>query len=317
MSTPNFLIIGERRSGTTTLARWMECHPDIYIHPRMDMGYFIDRELVGSKDWNKGHVDLKRWGSEHSKKEYLAYFKDVKEQIVVGEKSADYLFWHYSHERIKSYFPDIKLIVTLRNPVDRAWSMYWNEIGKGREQTTFEEAVKLEEERIKESDYARDHLSYITRGFYDESISRLFEVFNKNNIYILILEKAISNPKKYLKEIYSFLGVNPNEGIENVNIHFNKNWTLVPKPFIISNSFFTYLEKMYFKTISKVASILFRKNIYAKRNLVIILSKFFRYSKSDFTMDNKTKKYLNNLYLPHIKKLEKMIELDLSEWEKE
>lgn len=315
MPTPNFLIIGERRSGTTSMARWIECHPEIFLHPQMDIGYFIDKELVGSKDWKPGPANYEQWAKEHSKEEYLDYFQTANGQIAIGEKSADYLFWHQSHQRIKNYFSDIKLVITLRNPIDRAWSMYWNELGKGRETLSFEEAIAAEEKRIQESDYARDHLSYLTRGFYDQSISKLLESFPKSQIHVFILEQVRKNPKKYLSELYDFLGVNPQHGYENIKREYNASWTAIPKAFWKRNTTLASIEATYFKSIELVArKILFRKDLYKRRQFQMLMSKPFRYSKADFKISKELKNQLQDIYRPHIKNLENILDRDLSIW---
>ena len=56
-------------------------------------------------------------------------------RIAVGEKSADYLFWHPAHARMHGWIPGARIILTLRNPIERAWSMYWNEIGRGEKRS--------------------------------------------------------------------------------------------------------------------------------------------------------------------------------------
>lgn len=310
----DFLVIGERRSGTTSVARWMESHPDIFLHPKMDIGYFIDKELVGSREWSDGKANYNKWEKEHSKEEYLSYFKEANRQMAIGEKSADYFFWHQCHRRIKDYFPDIKLIITLRNPVERAWSMYWNEKGKGRESLNFEEAIKQEPERIARSDYAKDHLSYMTRGFYDESLSRLYQTFEKKQVYVLILEKARLDPQKYLEEIYSFLGVDNSIGFDNTSEQFNLNWALIPKSIFDKYLFLKILENTYFKFVSLFAFVIFRNNIYKRRKLLMLLAKPFRYSKTDRKMKTETEDYLHKMYSPHITNLELLLEMDLSIW---
>ncbi len=315
MPTPNFLIIGERRSGTTSMARWIQCHPEIFLHPQMDIGYFVDKELVGSKHWKKGKADYKKWNQEHSKEEYLNYFENANSQIAIGEKSADYLFWHPSHQRIKEYFSDVKLIITLRNPIERAWSMYWNELGKGRETLSFEDAIEQEDQRIAESDYARDHLSYKTRGFYDQSISKLLESFPKQQIKVFILEEVRKNPKKHLGDLYNFLGVDPLKGYDNIKQSYNANWTAIPKPFWKSNSLLTAFEAAYFKGTALIArKVLFRKNLYKRRKFQINMAKPFRYSKSDVQISKAFRNRLQDIYRPHIKNLENILHRDLSIW---
>ncbi|HFC04224.1 MAG TPA: hypothetical protein ENJ55_00845, partial [Rhizobiales bacterium] len=152
MRSPNFIIAGERRCGTTTLANTLSRHSDIFVHPKPDGGYFID-DSVGKKASATGQA----WASSHSLEDYQAWFLSAGagSESALGEKSADYLFWHKSHPRMANFVPDAKLIVILRHPIDRAWSHYWNEVAKGRETLGFEEAIAAEAGRLEGSDYER------------------------------------------------------------------------------------------------------------------------------------------------------------------
>ena len=314
MNKPNFLIFGERRSGSTTLARWVECHPDVFLHPKMDMAYFIDKDLVGRKEWKEGKAEYAKWENEHSQTEYQQYFDNSENKTAIGEKSADYFFWQPAHERVKKYLPDVKLVITLRNPIDRAWSMYWNERGKGREILEFEDAINVEPERVLKSDYAKLHLSYVSRGYYDESLNALYKTFSRKNVYVLILEKARIDPKKYLKEIYTFIGVNDSVGYDNIKKEFNKNWTLIQKPTIKKFKVFASLENIIFRWISLFSFAVFRSNIYKRRKLISVLASPFRNSKSNFKMEAASREKLRKEYSPHIKNLEKILNTDLSIW---
>ncbi|MEM8529105.1 MAG: hypothetical protein AAGG68_31025, partial [Bacteroidota bacterium] len=75
MTLPNFIIIGERRSGTTNLAKWLEAHPEIFIAPQVDKGFFIDDEVNGRRIWLDGQVDTSKWEEDHNLKDYAAYFE--------------------------------------------------------------------------------------------------------------------------------------------------------------------------------------------------------------------------------------------------
>ncbi len=315
MPLPNFLIIGERRSGTTTLANWVKCHPEIFLHPQMDIGFFIDKELVGSRIYKEGKADYDKWEEEHTIADYEQLFaKASTEHKAIGEKSADYLFWEQAHERIKKMLPDIKLVISLRNPIERAYSMFWNELGKGRETVSFEKAIMLEEDRISNSDYAKDHLSYIARGYYDVSIEKLHQTFSPNQIFVFILEHAIENPVENLKSLYNFLGVNVNKGYDNINKRFNANWTLQVKPFWKKNAFLKSMESFIFKMNSSVGRILIIRNKRLQRKFIKKMSKPFRFSKDDIKIDEHVKLKLRKRYEPHIKNLEKILDKDLSIW---
>ena len=216
-SLPTFLIVGERRCGTTSLAKWMEDHPDIFMHPKPDMAFFVDDEIVGRREWLDGEIDESTWGRTHSKESYAALFAEGTDRAAIGEKSADYLFWRPSHARIARFLPTAKVIVTLRHPVERAWSHYWNEVGKGRETLSFEEALEQEDDRSRRSAYARNHLSYRTRGYYDESLTDLFAHIPRDRTMVVTLEEAQQRPAELLRQIYTFIGVDAEQGLNHVN----------------------------------------------------------------------------------------------------
>lgn len=311
---PNFVIIGERRSGTTSLARWIEAHPELFLHPKIDMGYFIDDVLVGRREWMDGEPDYSAWDKTHSKEGYAAFFKDAKGKKAVGEKSADYLFWRPAHERMKRIIPDAKYLVTLRNPVDRAWSMYWNEVGKGREKLSFEEAFQKEEERIKNSAYARDHLSYFARGRYVESFNDFFQVFPKEQVKVIVLEHVIKDTRAVLEDLYAFLGVSTDQGYDRIGNRYNNSWTTVPRSFWTKHKVLKYAEEAVNRVIKTASKVI--PNARVRRNIVLTLEKPFRKTKEDFKMNPETRKMLLEYYRPYNEQLEKLLGIDLSAWKK-
>ena len=314
MQMPNYIIAGERRSGTTTLAKLLEQHPEIFMYPVMDTAYFMDDALRGSMTWFEGSVDVGLWAKKHTKEEYAKLFlQATKQHVAIGEKSADYLFLENCHTRIKQYVPDCKIILTFRNPIERAWSHYWNEVGKGREQKSFEKAIELEELRVAQSDYAKAHLTYLSRGFYVNSLTKLYTTFHKNNIKVIILEELISNPQKVLNEVYLFLGVDTTIEIKEKRSSFNKNWTSIPKPFWKKTKALetleNYLNKLVVKGVNGVI-----KDTYKRRDIITRLESLTRNTKKDFVMKPETRLRLQELYLPYTEKLEKLLDKDLSSW---
>lgn len=300
---PTFLIIGERRSGTTTLAKWVKEHPEIFLHPRFDLGYFIDSELVGSRTYRKGKVDYTSWAKTHSKEAYEALFDAADQQLAIGEKSADYLFLEQCHSRINTFYPNIKLLITLRNPTDRAWSMYWNEVGKGRESLSFEDAIDAENQRISASDYAKDHLSYFNRGIYINSLKKLFETFPRERVYITLLDHLMNDPINEMKKVYDFLGVDPEKGMEIVGKQFNRNWTVTPRPFVQKSAILSAIDGFYYEAINKFANLI-HKDTYARRRLIVRLASPFREKKASKEMSKATRAMLQSRFAQHNKELE-------------
>ena len=316
-SLPNFIIVGERRCGSTSLTKWMEAHPEIYMHPKVDLNYFIDDYVkYMRKEWDPGEIDYDAWWDNHSAEGYASEFDPGKEMPARGEKSADLLFWRPAHERMaKVIAPDTKLIITLRNPINRAWSMFWNEVGKKREQLSFEEAVAQEEQRIRESAYARDHMSYVTRGFYDESIKDFFEHFDPKQVQIIFFEETVRDPKKALSNLYGFIGVNPQKGMERAEVRYNNNWTSVPHPFWTRNKFLATAEEGFTKALRLAMTILIRDG-YKKRRIVPKIEGLYRQIQRDIEMSAETRSLLQKTYLPHIEALEDFLKKDLSFWKK-
>lgn len=223
MPLPTFVIVGERKSGTTALCRWM-VHPDVYVLPREDMNYFIEDEILVTTRWRDGGASPEQWERTHGPARYAALFDAGRGRAAVGEKSADLFFWKPAHERMARYLPEARFIVLLRHPVRRAWSHYLDELGKGegRERLPFGEALAAEEERARRSAYAHLHLSYRARGFYDESARSLLSHVPASRVLFLTLEQMSRAPRETLRTVYEFIGVDPDLGLELAGTRHNE-----------------------------------------------------------------------------------------------
>lgn len=221
INMPHFIIGGERRSGSTTLYKMMLRHPEINMYPIADMDYFIMDKLFG-KQWIIEKDEHFQWYANHTPHEYAERFNGLFQAgKVVGQKDADLLFWKPTHSRLKAFVPNTKFIFVLREPVIRADSQYWNEVAKGREMLSFEEALAMEAKRSKESDYGLLHLNYKQRGKYMDSINHFRSFFPDSQILIVILEKLKNKPEIEFKKIADFLGVSP-DGFEQAGgMHSN------------------------------------------------------------------------------------------------
>lgn len=316
MMKPNFLIIGERRCGTTTLYHWLNNHPDIFLFPKTDTAYFIENELVGRTKWLDGKVSSKRWEEEHSLQDYSALFAGSEGYKAVGEKSADIFYWQPAHHRVASYLPESKFIVQLRNPIFRAWSHYWNEIGKGRETESFEDAIHMEASRSGSSDYAGHHLSYLQRGQYHESLSSFFEHIPKENLMILILEETKRYPQETFKKICTFLEVDNSVILDSPLSPHNHNWTMVKRNW--ANQFpFNYMDNILNRGMQRVAARFWKHDpdrIIKKRKFLRNTQFIFRQPAKKLKMTSTTFNKLKNHYIPHNLKLEAILNRKITHW---
>jgi len=282
------------------------------MHPDLDMAYFLEDEIVGRSTWREGEVDAERWDQTHSPTAYSSLFQAGNGFRAIGEKSADYLFWRSAHRRIARYLPETRFIITLRNPIDRAWSHYWNEVGKGRETLSFEEALEAEEERCLRSAWARDHLSYVARGYYDQSLEAFYRHIPASRVLVLTIEQCRANPAEKLNEIYNFIGVDTTVGYDLEGTRHNVNWTTVPRSAVGSPGI-RAIERIYTRIVTKVADIVSR-DIDKKRALSKDLGSIFRKPAAKIAMCEKSRRYLEKLYERHIEALETLLNCRFPEW---
>ena len=141
-------------------------------------------------------------------KKYHANFKPKPKQRVIGEASPIYMYWETAPYRIWKYNPKMKWILALRNPVERAFSAWNMETKRGKEKLSFTEAIKKEPERCREALPLQHRVySYVDRGFYAHQVRRLFNIFGKENVLVLLSEELRNEHQKTLGRVFKFLGV--------------------------------------------------------------------------------------------------------------
>ena len=140
---PDFFIIGAKKCGTTFLYHLLGQHPHVEAAKKKEIHYF-DHHFSKGNDWYRSHFPPPTW-------------KEGRRSIT-GESSPYYLFHPHAARRMAGVVPRARLIVLLRNPVDRAYSHYHQEAGRGHEPLTFEEAIEAEEARLRgERDRMLEH----------------------------------------------------------------------------------------------------------------------------------------------------------------
>jgi hypothetical protein len=196
---PNFLIVGAARSGTTTLYSYLQAHPEVYLpaSKRPEPHFFL-------KDWEYG------MGIDYYARKYFSAWRG---QRALGEASASYLCYDWVADRILRHLPGVKLIATLRNPIERAHSNYWHTIKSGLESCSFEEAVRTERQRLAEIVdpfwRAVRPYAYVERGFYYRHLSDYLLRFPRSQMHIVLFEDLLRSPGQVLRGILEFLEVDP------------------------------------------------------------------------------------------------------------
>jgi hypothetical protein len=314
MPLPTFVIAGERKCATTALHHWMSVHPDVYMHPDWDLNYFIEDELLHTLEWREGEAEASHWDKTHSTKQYSELFRKANPQSAIGEKSADLFYWRPAHARMGQYLSEAKIIIVLRHPVERAWSHYWNEIGKGkgRESLSFEDALASEPDRCQSSAYARLHLSYLRRGFYDESLESLLQHIEPSRVLVLTTERMKSQPKQVLQDVYSFIEVDPNLGLELAGTRHNDNSTQITRPIAEVPGVKT-VAAAYNRIAGSLAWHVTR-DLDRSSRVKKYVQMPFRKPATSISMPAQIRTRLLDIYTPHTEKLERLLGRQLDEW---
>ena len=197
---PNFLVLGAQKAGTTALYEYLRRHPQI-TGPSWKEVSFFDRHWARGERWYRGNFpNLAR----------------TREKLV-GEASPSYVFHPLAPQRVQELVPEARLIVLVRNPVDRALSQYNHEVALGREPLPFEEALDAEEERLRGEDermaadpryFSREWWShtYKARGRYAEQLERWLAVFPREQLLVLPSDDLGSDPAQAHAQVLEFLG---------------------------------------------------------------------------------------------------------------
>lgn len=227
MTMPNFLIIGAGKSGTTSLYRYLEQHPEIYMSPVKEPRFFA----LEGEDLNfHGPGDEVLQKSATDIAAYKELFSGVTDEKAVGEASPLYLRSPKAPERIKHYLPNIKLIAILRDPVERAYSSYLHLVRDGYEPLNFEEALRREEDRLREGWAPR--WRYKQAGFYYAQLKHYFEWFDRQQIKVLLYEDFKDDPTSTLQSVFRFIGVDDSVALD-VSERHNASW--MPKSRALNN----------------------------------------------------------------------------------
>ncbi len=213
---PNFLIAGMAKCGTSSLSQYLKSHPDVFIskkkEPRFLSSQCMRFPMNGPKDRQVENWYVKDFDS------YKELFAKATEKAI-GEASADTLYFHEGTiPVIKQYLGDPHILIIIRDPVKRAFSAYQHMVRDEREMGTFEEGLEGENQRIVDNWELIYH--YRKASQYYAPIKAFMENFS--NVKILLNEDLQSEPNRVLKEVFEFLGVDPDVPIDT-DLEFNRS----------------------------------------------------------------------------------------------
>ena len=276
----SFFLVGFQKCATTWLHRCFDQHPQIYV-PKKHMIHYFDIKHYEGITW------------------YKEFYQSAQEGMVCGDTTVTYARDLKAIKRIADFNHNAKILLSLRNPIERAFSHYWHEKKKNKINFSFEECLV-------NYDLYDD---WIRTGFYSHAIDNVQNYFAKENIKILLVDDICSEPEKTIQEVYSFLGVRPNFSPPILHSKVNVAWSKPQK--IVSYS------KWGRSVFAEMATWL-TKDI--KISKIDILRKFEsmlkknQQSEYEVGMDSEFKQELKKIFAEEIAALSALLNRDLSCW---
>ena len=295
MALPNFLIVGAAKSGTTSLTHYLSQHPDIFISPLKDRGFFTFHDNEGIKYYKR------------------VFFNDWANQKAIGEADVAYLTRSYCAEKIYHNLGLIRILIILRNPVERAFSDYLMGYNAGRFDSDFYSILlknKKDLEKYEELKLLSGHHDDLCEiyekvgwtseilqiGHYYNNINEFEHYFGKDNLFICFFEELKDIPN-LLKRIYKFLDVDDKYQIKDHSIR---------------NSYQPSINRFFHDILGKDLTLTIRSFI--PRILKEYIKKKIPMNSVKPTLGLKEKKWLIEYYRPQNSKLAAYLNKDLSHW---
>jgi hypothetical protein len=272
---PSFLIVGPQKCATTWLYNCLYEHPDVLM-PETDSVHYFDMFYHKHESWYRNHFS--RYDGEQ----------------VVGEETPTYIRDEKAPERIGETLPDVKLIFTFRNPIDRAYSHWWHEKSKDKHSFEFEEVLE-------NYDLFQN---WIVPGFYHRHLSRYMDYVPEENIKICLFDDLVENDLAYVQDVYDFLGVDDEYVPSLIDQKVNQGkFRMVNRQMIYAN------VASGFKRIAPAQAVNFLRP--AHRRVLQFLISQTEYEKG---MSDEVRIDLEEIFMSDIDRLSEYLNRDLGHW---
>ena len=214
--TPSFLIVGAQRCGTTSMYKTLSQHPMVLPAVVHKGAHYFDTGYGHGPAWYRGHFPLQITARRAA--------PAPGRLPITGESSPYYMFHPLAGQRIATDLPGVRLLVLLRDPVERAYSAHTHETARGFETEPFERALELEPMRLAGEEekliadpayrsHSHQHHAYVARGRYADQLRRLEALFGRDRMHVVDSQRFFTDPEPVFAEVVDFLGIGAAAGI--------------------------------------------------------------------------------------------------------
>lgn len=299
---PDFFIVGAAKSATTSLFAYLKQHPEIFLPKRKEM-YFLAFNGLSPRFKLLDGTFHQEVGC--TREEYLETYKNSPEDCIAGDASTWYLYFHEAVIRnIKALYGiqarKAKIIMVLRNPIERAWSHYSMHQRAGIINVPFMDAISSDSFKNKVKDGYYPSYDYIGFGMYWYQVQAYLEAFD--HVKVLLLEDLRNNTKAKINEIIQFLDLDPVDHLEQKRL----NVSGTPK-----SNFAAMISHLIYKrnVLKKIIRPLLPQNLRYKLKMGI---SGFIFKKNPLRPEHR--QVLIDIYRDDILRLQKLLDRDLSDW---
>jgi len=297
----NLFIVGAAKSGTTSLYNYLNQHPDVFFPKVKEPNYYSDISSEDPLVYNPPKEGVFYHNKIISDQNiYFSLYNNSDGFKIVGDSSPSYLWDMEASKRILSDFPNAKILIILRNPIMRTFSHYLMNLKNGIEkETDFLTALKRDEKITPKVWGDGKVLLYKELGMYYNQVKNYLDIFNNENVKVVIYEEFFNDVEQGLFNLFEFLEIE-----QNKKINFNEVHNKYSEP---KNGFSKYILQ-YKNKLGILRSItpdklklFFNKNVFYK-------------DAEKPKIDDNARAYLNDVFSADIIKLETLLNKNISDW---
>jgi len=286
---PDFIIVGAAKSGTSSLHRYLNVHPDIFMPKLKELNFFHAYGQENTPIWERFPE------MPTNEMAYASHFYEAKDNQIKGEASPSYLIYYKrTIDNIKKFYKgrkEPKIVIILREPIDKIWSHFrFNRMYKlDPDNLSLEAALEIEKKRLKNPTYLPD-VHYIYNTQYLQQVKAYLENFKE--VKVFLFDDLNENPTQLITEIQDFIGVE-RQLPENAGKKYNKsNVIKVPSNNAVAWAMKTGLTRLKFPFKEQLKSKFLKKE----------------------TMSISVQKKLIEIFKPEVEELQVLLNRDLSTW---